>query len=456
MSQVRKANWWRAIDPSFVLGAICTVAFYTIIHQPAMRGSMLHLYTTEHAVEYVIVALFIWGTVDMVLKLLAFPREFVSLRQNWIPSRLGREPVSNAQTLLEQVRERPQWQQKSKIGRRLGRALEYLTENGPLDEYREYVRYLAEDDDHTTHANYMLIRFVIGVSPLLGFLGTVVHFGTALSGISFDELTDRLPLIVSEMGAAFNTTTVALAAAMTMTIALFICERLERNIDRSVDRLVEHELLNRFTIDRTEDPSLVPYLSSVQTAGESVLRIVGDTVHRQTDVWARALDTLCARLDSRHRDDSQGWQVALESLQRRHEELDLQREKLHRDDSKNWQIALETLQRRHEEFDTQREERFRELASLIESRQDQHMARIQETWERAVSLRDDFAELVKTIHELARGEGKLAEVQAVLTDNLRVLRETQQIEDAFHGLTAAIHLLTARHNPTGHGHSAAA
>ena len=32
-----------------------------------------------------------------------------------------------------------------------------------------------------------------------------------------------------------------------------------------------------------------------------------------------------------------------------------------------------------------------------------------------------------------------------LTDNLRVIHETQQIDDALHGLTAAIHLLTARH-----------
>jgi hypothetical protein len=29
------------------------------------------------------------------------------------------------------------------------------------------------------------------------------------------------------------------------------------------------------------------------------------------------------------------------------------------------------------------------------------------------------------------------------------LRETQQIEDALHGLTAAIHLLTARHRQPG-------
>ena len=45
---------------------------------------------------------------------------------------------------------------------------------------------------------------------------------------------------------------------------------------------------------------------------------------------------------------------------------------------------------------------------------------------------------------IAQGEGRLLELQATLSDNLRVIHETRQIEDAVHGLTGAIHLLTAR------------
>ncbi len=49
-----------------------------------------------------------------------------------------------------------------------------------------------------------------------------------------------------------------------------------------------------------------------------------------------------------------------------------------------------------------------------------------------------------------------ARLAAVLADNLRVLRETQQIDEALHGLTAAIHLMTARHNlPSTRGTAAA-
>ena len=75
--------------------------------------------------------------------------------------------------------------------------------------------------------------------------------------------------------------------------------------------------------------------------------------------------------------------------------------------------------------------------------------------ERAVSVRDDFAAFTKTLDQIARGEGKLVELQETLAENLHAIHETQQIDKALHGLTAAIHLLTARQFTSG-SHAAAA
>jgi hypothetical protein len=60
-------------------------------------------------------------------------------------------------------------------------------------------------------------------------------------------------------------------------------------------------------------------------------------------------------------------------------------------------------------------------------------------------LGEGFHRVADALDNLGRGEGKLAELQAVLAENLRVIHETQQIDDALHNLTGAIHLLTARH-----------
>jgi biopolymer transport protein ExbB/TolQ len=410
-------------DPSFILAAIVTAAFYYTVSLPSMRGTLLHHYTTEHAVEYVIVAIFIWGIIDILLKLLSFPREIVALRQTWLPSRQGREPMSQAQVLLDDVRSRPQWLVNSRVGRRLVNALEYVTDRCSARDYREHLRYLSEQDEDSSHAAYVLIRFVIGITPVLGFLGTVIHFGTALSGISFSEMSEKLPTVVGEMGTAFNTTSVALIAAMTMMFSLFVCQRIERSMLQAIDRLVDRELLRRFEF---KDPSITPFLSAVQAANDEALATINATLQRQIEVWMAALDSVFQRFDDRQQ-----------------QELG------------HWQQVLETFEQRHEGHDVTLHQQLRESIALVDARHDNQFVQLQSLLERAVGARDDFAAFLKTLDEITRGEGRLIELQESLSDNLRVLHETQQIDKALHGLTAAIHLLTARHHQSG-PHSAAA
>lgn len=417
MAAHRKNLLPRNFDPSFIVAALATFGFYYLIYQPSMRGSILHRYTTEHIVEHAIVALFIWGIVDIVWKFLSIPRELLALRAEWLPPRQGRENAAHAGEILKQLETRSAWLRGSRIGKRLIRALEFVSDKGSAEEYREQLLYLAEQDEDTAHSSYTLMRFVIGVSPVLGFLGTVVHFGTALSGFSAEEVTTKLPEIISEMGSAFNTTAVALTTAMTMMFAMFICERTERSVLHSIDRYVERELLHRF---ETKDPNILPFLAAVQKANEAALDEISTTLSRQTEVWTRSLDLLFQRFEQRQMHETRG----LES-------------------------ALGVLQQRQEIHDADREERLRQILSLVDSRQERHMTQIEALLEKSVAMKGDFVELTNVLRELTDGEGRLVELQGHLTDNLRVLRETQQIEDALHGLTAAIHLLTARHRQPG-------
>lgn len=414
----------RGVDISLVLGAAGTVAFYWVMWQPSMHGSLLARYTTEHPVDYVIVAMFIWGVIDLMLKSFTFPRELLALRESWLPTRSGREPIAKAVELLDGVRQRPRWLTESRLGQRVAAALDYVVENRSVDEYRDHLQYLAGQGQDDTYTRYTLARFVIAVTPILGFLGTVVHFGTALSGISFDDMANRLPEVVSEMGEAFNTTTVALAAAMTMMFGLFLCERLEFSIDAFVDRFIERELLNRF---EAKHENLTPFLNVLQHANDDALRVFAGTLDRQVAAWTQSFDLLMQRFDERQRQESVAWTTALESLEKRHEALE-----------------------------GRSENRHGQMLTQIESRQTQHLAAIQRTLESIAALRDDFRDVGKSFQGLAQGEGKLVELQQVLSENLRLLHETQQFDEALHGLTAAIHLLTTRYRLGGSQESMAA
>src|SRR5688572_5653937 len=103
MRQDRKNLVQRVLDPALLIAGCITAAFYALMFQPFMHGTVLHHYTTEHPVEYVVVALFIWGLVDVCLKQLSFPKENLALRHEWLPPRQGREPVAHASAMLEQI-----------------------------------------------------------------------------------------------------------------------------------------------------------------------------------------------------------------------------------------------------------------------------------------------------------------------------------------------------------------
>lgn len=404
-----------ALDLPLLLAAVQTAAFYWVMSLPAMKGSLLWRYTTEHVVEYVIVALFIWGVTDALLRALGFPRELLALREDWLPARTGQEPVSHAAVLLAGIEQKPEWQRDSRLGQRLHIALTYLAEKGSAAEFREYLDGLSIQDDDRTHRNYGLIRFIAWVMPVLGFLGTVLHFGSALGGFTGDEIASKLDVVVTEMGSAFNTTASALVGATTMMFSLFLCERTEHSIISSVDRRTEAELLTRFEV---ADPSLTPFISAIESATRARLEAMDAAIERQLGSWSTALGTFVQRVDER-----EGRQVEL------------------------WSGALQNLQRRFDAGETEREGRLRRLLDTLEAGREEHRTQLRATAEHFTALRGDFAQLAQAFSSIAEDEGKLVGLQSTLTENLRLLRETQQIDQALHGLAAAIHLLTARQNP---------
>jgi biopolymer transport protein ExbB/TolQ len=416
MARPRKNPVLALLDASFLIGAVCTGIFYSIIHSPGMHGSLLHRYTTEHLVEYVVVALSFWGIADVLSKLLSYPRDLLALRHEWFPHRsIGREPVANAGPMLETLRKQSRWIRESRLGKRLAEALEYVVENGCDDQYREHLESLAHKDADRTHSSFTLIRFVVRITPVLGFLGTVVHFGTALNGITLDQMSEQLGVVVSEMGKAFNATTIALASAMCMMFAQFACEWIERAIVQSVDRTVERELASRFEM---KDANLLPFLRVAKEANEEALKIIAGNLNGQTAAWTKAFEELLVRFDARQQQESQAWTD-----------------------------ALDVLNSRHETYDAVREERLRQMLDVIDERQERFMGHVHQTLEKAVALRDDLGGMFQTLHAIAQGEGHLVELQATLADNLRLIHETRKIDDALHGLTGAIHLMTARHQP---------
>jgi hypothetical protein len=289
------------------------------------------------------------------------------------------------------VDEAPAWWQETRIGRRLRRALAYVAERQSADGLRDYLCTLAEEDADQTHSNYAFARFVTAVTPVLGLLGTVVHFGVALGGLDLEHLMDKMPTVISHMGTAFNTTCVALTVSLSTLFVLFLVERKEERLVRDVDARTERELLNRF---ETADVSLTPFLDAVQASKQVTLTAMQEFQQQQAELWS-------ATLAQEH---------------------------------KRWQAQ-----------DEARERQFRQLLAAVESRQTTHAAQLESSVERLTEL----TQLSTQITKMMGGEKQLVALQSKLVENLELIHRSQKFDEAMHSLTAAIHLLTARQAGVG-------
>lgn len=412
-----KSRVLAAIDFPMLLAAVLTVAFYVVMQQPSLKNSFLYRYTCEHLVEYVVVAFFIWGIVDILFKLCGFPTEMLALREHPLQPRTAKEPVANALAMQEAILAQPQWFLRSRFGERLVRAFGYIQERESAEGFNDYLHHLAVQDEDRTYTNFALVRFICWVSPVLGILGTVIHFGSAFGGLSVDEIGDNLGKVIGEIGTAFDTTTGALAAAISMMFSLFLCERIERGIIHSIDRRMDLELLNRFEVT---DENITPFLNAVQASNQAGLSAMDEAVERQLQIWSTAFHQLQQQSEERLQTHAQLWEQSLAKVHQHFESSDAEREK-----------------------------RLTRVLGEIQAQRGEQKAVAQGVLNQMAAMHTQYTQLVEAMSSVSRDGGQLVKLQHTLSENLRIIHETQQLDQALHGLTGAIHLLTARHDLTG-------
>ena len=120
---------------------------------------------------------------------------------------------------------------------RIERALLNLHNIGMVSDVSEMLRAQAENDEDQMESSYALLRGFIWGIPILGFIGTVMglsqaisRFGSVLSaGDVVDSLKTSLQGVTSGLSVAFDTTFVALIAALAIQLLLTALKKKEEN-----------------------------------------------------------------------------------------------------------------------------------------------------------------------------------------------------------------------------------
>jgi biopolymer transport protein ExbB/TolQ len=373
---------------AFLIGMGMSGLYYLFVFLPFMRDSVLHAYTTHHATEYAIVLLFFWATAEHLICFLNGTKEREAVRRFTLPTRYGLEETRRSGALLESLKHNNGAFTGSMMYQRIQSALRFIHEGQSVSGFREYLESLEVRDANQIFERYGFSRFVTTILPILGLIGTVVHFGAALTGLSMEGLTEKLPQMLSSMGTAFNTTFTAMTCMVVTFLIRFLIERRDHELLRKIDAYVEDHLLHRFQGADGPMKHLTDALSaSTSTLLSSLLSFEGKLVDE-------------------------------------------------------WNNRLDAMQRRSDELNQRQELNLVHFLKMVERQQESHVDEVKQ-WN------NELVVAQKMTNEIASSliaDGQLLKLQDRLAENLVLLQQSQRLEDAMQELTGAIHLFTSRQN----------
>ena len=141
---------------------------------------------------------------------------------------------------------------------------------------------------------YAFVRVIIWAIPILGLLGTVIGITSVFANLDIKHFDASLPMVLSGLQVAFDTTGLALAMSMMLMFGQYFVDRTEQGLLAEVDARVNSELVGRFHNDvNSDDPQLGPMRRMVETVVHATERLVA----RQAEIWRGTIDVA----EERHR-----------------------------------------------------------------------------------------------------------------------------------------------------------
>lgn len=223
----------------------------------------------------------------------------------------GAISVEHSEKLLEQVKG---WEARllgSKAGRRLRQALIRFNKTKDSKEVDDLLNTLSELDGAGIESAYGNIRYLAWLIPTLGFIGTVVGIGLAISGFgriiasvsSFAEIKGLIPGVTRDLGIAFDTTLLALVLTAILLASTAYVQKREEELLLLVDRFSIEDVAGLFVdgepLAEVKD-ALVAIHSDLRPLAERRSPVAGELegIHKVV----RSLDSRSGDLDGRLRE----------------------------------------------------------------------------------------------------------------------------------------------------------
>jgi len=250
---------------TFLMSLVLTTAFYVGL-APFYQCYFAQMFFERGAIPYLEMWMASWSLAILLIKW-----RKVALQTKALDYSITRDEVDfvlspkTANDILEEIYKLAHNPKHFLLFNRIERALSNLKHIGRVSDVEDILRSQADNDESSMESTYTLVRGFIWAIPVLGFIGTVQGLSTAIGGFGvvlskatdISELRGSLQVVTGGLAVAFETTFIALVAAVIIQLLLTALKRKEEAfLDRCSEYCHRHIVSKLRTLSVDEDQEI--------------------------------------------------------------------------------------------------------------------------------------------------------------------------------------------------------
>lgn len=240
------------------IAASLTVGFYGVLSAlPSQFAWLTDFFCGRGPTQHAAMFASFWCAVMLVVKSRKLALQRRALKRTIVPDVrdfiLSTSTVDQVTTRVFRAADDPK---QFVLLNRISVALANLRNMGRVADVDEILRSQADYDESVMESSYSLLRGLIWAIPVLGFIGTVLGLSSAIGGFGdvlakgedIEEITKSLKGVTSGLATAFDTTLLALVAALSLQIWLTLTHKFEQEFLDECSEYCQHHIVNRLRL----------------------------------------------------------------------------------------------------------------------------------------------------------------------------------------------------------------
>jgi biopolymer transport protein ExbB/TolQ len=246
---------------SGLIGILLAVVFYASLATTSLASTPFgQIFLDRGPTQHAVVVFFFWSLVILLFKWMKLRLQRQALDVRVLPDEPGFViSKSTVEQVLRRIHEITDDPRNFMILNRVEAALSNLRNLGAVGDVEDILRSQAAQDESQMETSYAIVQGFVWAIPVLGFIGTVLGLSMAIgsftavlgTGQDVSAITGALGNVTAGLATAFDTTLVALVAALVIQLLMVMTKKSEEEF---LDEAMEYGLRNVVGRLRLESP----------------------------------------------------------------------------------------------------------------------------------------------------------------------------------------------------------